>query len=257
MNFQIIAALIREICIRSESEYHYEDEKCLQDVENIGLGLKALNPPKKCDLQYLVMMFLQHLENVGSSKVYFNLLKIVMEVGFEDFPTVVSLPVDISPTLFCQIRICQASMLDETDLSEFFSNFRNIEDLKVECQLIEKLLKTCNESMLVKSSDLMEALDNLLDCVVRSDDKSNLVVDITRVLLTLAEPPFFIDQATNYLNSLMENLTANDKAKALDVLIGSAEETKLFDGDNSLREWLKQTLVEKIVETDILTKEQQ
>ena len=237
-----------------------------ENVKVIELGLKALKSPKV--LQEKVSKFMDELEVFlpSSFEAYFNLVKVMMELEFEiasnDLKNIEEKKISsIEPSfLSCNLMSLQTANFDKSDYIYYLDYLASTVDIEFACKAIKKLMESRNENLQNGLQYLTMALDNILFQTLRDDKKTEHVAELTRIYLILAEISNqidFKDAAINYLNLLLKNLTANDKAKVLNEIFKNAETTTTFDDESNLRDWLKCLLVEKIIETDILTKEQQ
>lgn len=242
-----------------------------ENVKAIELGLKSLKTPKV--LQEKVSKFMEELEVTlpFNLEAYFNLLKVMMELEFEIPSDVLENVEDkkffhpVPPVLYCNLMMLQTASFNNSDYIYYLEHMKNTNDIKFACKAIKKLMESRNENLQIGFQYLTSALDNMLDQILRDDKRTEHVAELTRIFLMLAEIPRnpisnqrdFKDVATTYLSLLLEKLNVNDKAKVQNEIFKNAETTMIFDEKSNLRDWLKCLLVEKMIETDILTKEQQ
>lgn len=174
----------------------------------------------------------------------------------------------------CQFLILQEVQrqnidLDQIKVLQFVTNLSHLVD---ECFLIAqmnsiiKFIKSVVADELFISKVLRNHFqgmimltDVLINTVLSIDERKKCIGAIMEILLMLAELDdiAWINHITRVLKSMMKNLTTNEKANVLNVIINSMKHSRVLQNENSLRNFIKTLLIEKALETEMMTKDQQ
>lgn len=158
--------------------------------------------------------------------------------------------------------------VDERELVSFlraFEAFLDISDLEEPTFAITLLENICSSewsSMWCSSKESLETMisstQKLLNQLSSLDDHLRLL-NFLEVLLSSVywrkDQAQWINHVTICLQHAMEKCSLSDKAKVLEVVVDFGESPTFQD--SSLREYIKLLLIEKLIEVEMLTKDQQ
>jgi hypothetical protein len=133
-------------------------------------------------------------------------------------------------------------------------------DLTLMLQLFETLVT--DEYIITNFSEkLYETALKLLDLTIY-DDRSNLLSNFVSILFYSTEsarniPTTWINHITSVLEKIMQQVNGIAKTKVIYNVMKAMKTSKLFDSDNVLRYFTKNILIEKVLDTEMMTVDQQ
>lgn len=260
--------------------------RLLENLESLKLGLQVATYVTEDMQKYLVNIFwaieLNVKNGTTSQDIFWDALLLILQFSqnFDNKPVLIDIfNADNKLSLViaqCQYFILKKQIQQKIDFElnqalQFITTLNNLVD---ECYFIEefntflKFFKIVAADRLFVSSiflnnhqriaSMIVIIDKLLNTIVSIDERHTCISDFAATLILLAD---LNNEWTNHISitieSMMNSLSRNEKAKVLKTFIKSSKTTKTLEQENSLRNYIKILLTEKILVADMMTKEQQ
>lgn len=240
-----------------------DDAKFMRNVELLELGLRSKKSPIDAEVQEHILELLSQFHDGSLS--YWIIRRVAMEFcdGFDwssigdDFFNVEAVKIQ------CQSVFLLHRGTNEAALFKFLLNIETIVDEQMELalQLLEGF-KPDGWNTIWSSKELLEAsmrvVNKLLTVMMCNDHKTEMLNRLTTLLLTTVEleraPHDWIGFVASTMESILRQSSGSAKAKIFREIL---KPVKILRGENSFRQFVRRILIEKVVETEMMTLEQQ
>lgn len=278
--------LIRETMENILIDIDGKNTELLENFESLKLGLKVATDVTADMQKYLENIFRAIELNVKNGKtsqdIFWDALLLILQFS-PNFDSKIGL-IDVlnaDNKLSLVIAQCQYFSLKKQiqlgidfEVNQVLQFITTLGSLVDECYFIEefntflKFFKIVAADRLFVSSifhnnhqgiaSMIVTIDKLLNTIVSIDERHICISEFTAILILLADlNNEFNNHISITMESMMESLSGNEKAKVLNTLIKSTKNSNTLKQKNSLRDYIETLLTEKILEADMMTKEQQ
>ena len=254
-----------------------QDDDCEQVARTLrilNLGLQAFDSE---DIFKSSEIDLKHELVLGkdNSPFYWPCFKILLQLGTIE-PEVIREKLFLQPPTFNVLDSQDQTLRwlgsddDARDSLKFLSNIYAVLDncndkdqISSILNFVEKILTNGNEKIFNKVDNfqaLASMIDNLRGVILSHDDKQELAQKFYAILWKSANvnasSSDFLDLVTDNIEMVIKKISKNDKLKFVQLIIDSSRNSKIYDNDNTLKEYVKDILIEQVTETEIMTRQE-
>lgn len=259
-------------------------ESFMRNIDILNVGLQASNSPIEAEMhEHLLEVWRnvqqQFKKDEKFTSIYWSLLKLIL--GYNQGFDVSMVEKEVfdnkavsSVTIECQRLILQhhqrvGDTVDEEKFSIFLQNFESFVDECYKWDDVDSALSITRllivDGMISNSTEkqhhLMRIMEKLLDTVINTDDRTQLLKELTKVSLKSAEllqtTTEWINHITKVLQKMISKLNGAEKLMIFSLILEAVKSSATIKKENSLRNFVKRLLIEKMIETDMLTSDQQ
>lgn len=249
-----------------------DNKMMVENVDILAIGLRAKNYTVDQETQKLLINVWEKSLEV-SAPVDWTLLKFILLSRIEiDISKIEEVIFDLNPQsdrLHCQYLILQlqsknATICDESCRS-FLENFESFvdecyhyDDLNLVLHLLECFFdeRFCDAWMIHHS-----LLTKISDLFMNSDERGRTITKFAFIMLKSTIKVRKADQWNEHiaqtLEAMMGKLNFIEKANVLHTILELMKTSDLFDQPSAIQSFAKKLMLEKILETEMMTNEQQ